>query len=77
MGCPRYVNVHRADSVFGLPAGVTEAWLRTGIIQPVWFVERGTIVRGVRVVDARRLVDSRRSFHIRRATLEPATTPAA
>jgi hypothetical protein len=80
MGCPRYINVHAADATFDLPAGVTEAWLRTGLLQPVWFVERGVIVRGVRVADARRLVDRRRSYHVRRGlvcTLEPEPERAA
>jgi hypothetical protein len=77
MACPRYINVHAADATFGLPAGLTEAWLRTGHLRPVWFVERGVIVRGVRVVDVRTLQNRRRAWKVRRATLEVASTTHA
>ena len=74
---PKNLRPEVCDQTFALPPGVTEAWVRTGHLRWVWFVERGQIVRGVRVEPVRVLVNARRVAAVKRARATRATgTPA-
>ena len=72
---PKNLRPEVCDQTFALPPGVTEAWVRTGHLRWVWFVERGQIVRGVRVEPVRVLVNARRVAAVKRARATRATAP--
>ena len=70
---PKNLRPEVCDQTFALPPGVTEAWVRAGYLRWVWFVERGQIVRGVRVEPVRVLVNARRVAAVKRARATRAT----
>ena len=64
---PRFIALKKADTAYGLPEGVTRAWLDAGLIDRVYFVDRGEIVVGVRTKQVHLMVANCRARRIARA----------
>jgi hypothetical protein len=53
---PRYIALKKADTAYGLPVGLTGAWLTAGYVDRVYFVDHGEIVVGVKPEQMHHLV---------------------